>query len=190
MKKPVLILLWVLLLALYGVRFWQTTGCVAFRGHYFNPLAVVIRVETDRKLDDQPAEQKVFHNKITATISELTNSYTQVIDPRFIIQLIGPLGLVLFVWALYIVLAKRSRLQLIHLVSIFVVSALALTSFRPEIVFYLLFGFLTSFTFWSLKPIAKSKKQVAIFLLLLLFTLWFFAINWRMDLVCNQMLYK
>lgn len=177
-------------ITLFAARLWQTTGCVDFQSYVFNPIAITINVESQRKFDDDHLSQKIFHNKVTATGQEAGHSYSKLLEPRYILQVVGPLGLLMLVSSVYKAVVANRKLIKIHLVLLLLSPLLVITYVHPKLALYLMFLALSTFSLWSMPIFVKNKSAMLIFALFWLGTLLFFALNWRMAAICSQMVFK
>ena len=96
-------ILFFVLAGLFAFRLWQTTGCLKFSDYHFNSLSIKISVEdhvnTDGTLNRQTA--RFFHNKLITGIYEYSKSYLKLFEPRFLLDILGPLGLVLVILTIF-----------------------------------------------------------------------------------------
>lgn len=181
----------ILLIFLYGFRLWQTSGCQHFSGFYFNPDSIKINVETNSGLDinHDKITTRLFHNKLSAGTFELAKSYLATFDSRLILAILGPLGVVLVLRSLA-ALTKPSFPVVIHLLTIPLTSALALTALSPRLSFFLLASVWYSFSFWGLAYFTKTSLRFGLFVILVIATIWYFSFNWQMPAICNEIFFK
>ena len=181
----------ILLIFLYGFRLWQTTGCRHFSGFYFNPDSIKINVETNSGLDinQDKTTARIFHNKLSAGTFELTKSYLATFDSRLILAILGPLGVVLVLRSA-VALTSSNLPVALHLLTIPLTSALALTAIGPRLSFYLAASVWYSFSFWGLAYFAKTSLRFGLFLILMIATIWYFFFNWQMPAICNEIAFN
>lgn len=178
-----------MLITVFLFRLWQTTGCQHFRGFYFNPLAIKINVESQTNLDDQRTIAKIFHNKVIVAPIEISKSFAQVIDPKVLLDLLGPAGLVFFMLALAQIAKTKNKLGFVHLTVVLIAAFLSLTAIAPKTAFFALSLSFYSFSLWGTR--FKVSKHLSLILLGLIFlNLWYFAINWQMPSICDEIFFN
>lgn len=180
------------LILLFSFRIWQTSGCKHFNSFYFNPLAIKISVESQVNLDGKENRNlsRFFHNKVTAGIFEFSKSYASTFESRYLLEILGPLGLILFVIAAYKVLVSRNFVGTGHLLVVLIASLLSLSSFDPKLIFYLRAVIIFSFTFWGISFLTKGKWLMISYLLLAAVTLCYYLFNWQMMSICNEIFFN
>lgn len=184
-------ILFLLLIALFSFRLWQTTGCRQFNGFYFNPISVTINVESQSSIDTAGFRQvtRFFHNKAVAAPFEVSKSFARTLDPRFLLDVLGPVGLLFLTRALFEIFGNKRSLGYLHILGTVVVLALSLTSLAPKTAFWLIALSYYSLSLWGINPISKDKKLSLLSILLIFYSLWYFAINWQMFQVCNDIFF-
>ncbi|OGD93651.1 hypothetical protein A2697_01540 [Candidatus Curtissbacteria bacterium RIFCSPHIGHO2_01_FULL_41_44] len=182
----------ILLFALFGFRIWQTTGCRQFASFYFNPLAIKINVEEQVSLDSSlnRSVSRFFHNKLTIGIFEITKSYMQTFEPRFSLETLGPLGLILILTALFKVVKAPNIVGITHLLIVLIVSVFAILPVKPQTSFYILAVTRFSVAFWGLDYFLRTKPLAILFFGLGFLTLWYFSISWQMPTICNEIFFN
>lgn len=178
------------LITVYAFRLWQTSGCKQFVGFYFNPLSIKISVESQVNLDQSMSRQlsRLFHNKVTAGIFEFSKAFSFPFDTKFLMEILGPIGLVLVVLAIFEALKARNLLNFAHLSLPPIFSAISLTSLSPKIVFYLL-----ALTWYSLAfkgTMSRSRVLVPLFLILIPLTFWYFLFSWQIPTICHEIFFN
>ncbi|MBI2599054.1 hypothetical protein HYW40_02455 [Candidatus Curtissbacteria bacterium] len=178
-----------LLITVFLFRLWQTTGCQHFRGFYFNPLAIKINVESQRDLDSQRLVARIFHNKVIVAPIEISKSFAKVIDPQVLLDLLGPAGLVFLILALAQITKTRNRFGFTHLTVVLIAVFFSLTVVSPQTSFFAVALSLYSFSLWGIK--FKVSKYLSLLLIVLIFlNLWYFAINWQMPALCDEIFFN
>lgn len=177
---------------LFTFRLWQTTGCRHFLGFYFNPLSIKINVEEQRGLDNGSNQQfsKFFHNKVSAAVYEISKSYSQTIDPRFLLEILGPVGLVLALISASKVIKKPKSIYTLSLLSVLTASLLFILPIDPKKTFYIVAFTWFGFSLISATSLSKSKLSILLFVVLLLASFWYFALSWQMPRVCNEIFFN
>src|SRR3989344_4655906 len=143
------ILFIIVLFSLFSFRGWQTTGCKKFLSFYFNPLSIKVSVETNVNTDlgvDRNIS-RLFHNKVTVGIFELSKSFASTFQPRFLGEFLGPVGLILVVTAFLEVFKKRKYLAKFHFILILIASFIAIFTLSSKASFFLLVFFFILFLF-------------------------------------------
>lgn len=176
----------------FGFRLWQTTGCQNFSNFYFNPLIIKIHVEEQRSLDlnINDASSRFFHNKASVGFFEFTKSYASVFNARHLLELLGPLGLVLIFLAIHNIFKKKKIVGFVHLTFILVCALLTILPINPKASFLLFALFLYSLLFWSIDFFIKNKKLTLFIIILIPITFWYFSFNWQMATVCNEIFFN
>ena len=171
---------------------WQTTGCKHFSGFYFNPLSIKINVESQTSLDPpgQKAISRIFHNKLVATPYEVSKSLAQTVDPKFLLDVLGPAGLSFLILSLVEIFKAQRLLGYIHLGTVIAILVFSQTSVSPKIAFWLISLSFYSLSFWGVKTVAKNKYAGFFLMVLIFYSLWYFAINWQMPGVCNEIFFN
>lgn len=177
---------------LFAFRIWQTTGCRHFAGFYFNPLTIVINVESQRSLDEDSKNStpRFFHNKLTAGIFEYTKTYFSAFNPRFLLELLGPVGIVAVFFGVKNVVERRRTFGIFHLILILIASFIATLAISPKTAFFLIAFSWYSFTFQGIANFLTRKTYLAMFILLVPITLWYFFVSWQMPAICHDIFFN
>ena len=182
----------IILILIFSFRIWQTTGCRHFSGFQFNPLSIKINVEsqTNTDLGLNRNISRFFHNKVSTGLFELTKSYASIYQPRFLLEVLGPLGLILVLFGLLNIFRKKKALGFTHLTFILFTSLITIFRPGPKISFYILASSWYSFSFWGISHFTKSLLLRTLFIFLAFLTLWYFIFSWQMSRVCNQIFFN
>ncbi|OGD83118.1 hypothetical protein A2165_01920 [Candidatus Curtissbacteria bacterium RBG_13_40_7] len=180
------------LIFIFAFRIWQTTGCQNFKSYHFNPLSIKINVEEQTGIDVAVDRNisRFFHNKISAGIFELTKSFASIYKSRLLVEILGPVGLILTIFGLYDILKKKKIVGLIHIIVILTSSSTAIFIPNSKTSFYILAFSLYSFSFWGHSWFAKPLILRAFFILLAVLTFWYFLFNWQMPNICDEIYFK
>ncbi len=172
-------------------RIWQSTGCSGFISHKFKFSDVITTVESQRIYDPNPQslEAKIFSNKFVVVPRIFLMSYLNYFEPRYLLSLIGPLGLSMLLVSIWVVIQKRIKAGFLHFFAVIagILFSVYLTSRFNNLIILLC---LESFSIWSVRFFSKNKKRFSVFVILFIVSLWFFFINWQMPGVCNEMFFK
>jgi hypothetical protein len=183
----------ILIILTYSFRFWQSTGCLQQIGHTFLPLSIKIRVEEQVGIDkDIPRNaSRFFHNKVSEGFFEISKTYFNVFDSRLLLEILGPLGLVLLVIGLLEVRNKKNnKLYLSHLMILLIIPFILMLKINTKTSFNILFASLYSFSFWGLGFFSKSILKKIIFIILVAITFFYFSFNWQMSQLCNEIFFN
>jgi len=177
---------------LFSSRLWQTTGCRQFNGFYFNPISIKINVESQTSIDpkDQKFISRVFHNKATAAPFEISKDISKIIDTRYLLDILGPAGLVFFILGIASILKNKNKLGYSHLFITVIILFSALTTIPPKTSFWLMSLSFYSLSFWGISSLSKNKYIPTLLVILILATFWYFAINWQMPMICNEIAFN
>lgn len=186
------IILALILTVLFAFRVWQTTGCHQFAGFYFNPLAIVINVESQRSLDEdfKNSIPRFFHNKVTSGIFEYTKTYFSTFNPRFLLELLGPIGIVAVFFGVKNVIERKRTFGIFHLILILVASFIATLAISPKTAFFLIAFSWYSFTFQGIANFSTRKTYLVMFILLIPITLWYFLFSWQIPAICHEIFFN
>src|SRR3990167_727894 len=165
----------ILVILIFLFRIWQSSGCREFSGFLFNPLSIKINVESQVALDFSLNRNisRFFHNKVTVGVFELTKSLISTFDTRFLLEILGPLGLALVIFGL------------ILLVAIF-----AIFSKNPKVSFYVLAFSWYSFAIRGLDYFWLNAKSLMILITLFFLTFWYFTFSWQMPTICKEIFFR
>ena len=182
----------VILVLIFAFRIWQSSGCRQFLGFHFNPLSIKITVESQTALDTQINRSiaRFFHNKVSVGLFEFTKSYVSVFSPRFFLEILGPVGLILFILGITNIFRKKVLLGFMHLLIVMLIPLIVILWSNPRISFYILAISLFSLTFWGISQAAKTKSTRVLFLFLFFITFWYLLFSWQMPRVCNQIFFN
>lgn len=180
------------LVCLFSFRIWQTTGCRQFKGFRFNPLAIIIGVEagvsSDKGVDR--AISRFFHNKLSVGTYEILASFAATVNPNFLLQLIGPVGVVIAVFNLQILVHTRRKLQLTSLLIIAISAILAMFIINPKTSLYILAISWYAFILSSSLTFVRNKLLFVTFIFLVIFTFWYFTFTWQLTAFCNEIFFN
>ena len=173
---------------LFAFRLWQTTGCKHFLGHYFNPIYIKINVEAQVGIDKNVSklESKFFHNKLTAIVFEPAKSYLAAFEPSYLLEMLSPLGVLLFLLSIKKAISTKNKIIVLHFLLVLTAALIYITPFSPKNSFFIFSFLIYSFSLWHVDYFAAKKYRILIFLLLLVFSLVFFAYTWQMKSLCNE----
>ena len=146
-------------------RLWQTTGCQSFLSYWFNPLSIKISVEEQVNSDNNSNRQvsRFFHNKASSGAIEISKSYLNNIEPRHLLEILGPLGILLFLVSIAALVKKPKRLQVVHLIFLLSTMLFSIMSHNAKLVFFINAITLYSFSLWAFSIIEFNKKRSVIF---------------------------
>ena len=178
--------------ALFAFRLWQTTGCKHFSGFYFNHISIKINVEEQRNLDKNSNQlvSKIFHNKVSSTIDQISLSYARTFNPRFILEILGPLGLILALMSFSKTIKNPKSVYGLCVAIVALASLLLILPIDPAKSFYLTAIAWFCLSILSTADFAKSKLMILTFFVLLLASFWYFALSWQMPLICNEIFFN
>lgn len=173
-------------------RLWQSTGCVNYLPIKFDSQKIVISVETQRLYDENPNGliPKAIHNKLTAAPYEFLLALARTLDPAYLLSLIGPLGIVSGLYSIYSIVKNRRKKATFFLFSLLLAHLLSILYLNPKTAM-LIIGFLWFLlSLWSISYFIKGKKRLLFFIVLWLYSIWFFFINWHLPQICNEIIFK
>ena len=149
-------------------------------------------MEEQRNLDKNPSAptSKFFHNKITATINHVSLSYASTLNPRFLLEILGPLGLTLSVISSLKIIKNPKSIYTLGLAAVAITSLLLILPIDPRKTFYMAALAHFSFSTMSASYFAKTKLHLLIFLILLIASFWYFALSWQMTAICNEIFFN
>ena len=173
-------------------RIWQTTGCRQLTSFYFNPLQIRLSVERDVNTDVgvNRGVSRFFHNKLTEGTFEFFKAYAAAFDPRFLIEMLGPLQVALAALTFKNIFKKGNEILLVHSWLILSFSAFAVLTADSKITYPLLAVSWNSFSIWGIKFIPKGKIWMTIFIVLGLASFCYFIFGWRMTSICKDIYFK
>lgn len=187
MKSKTIILL-IIVISLFAFRIWQTTGCRQFAGFYFNPISIKINVEEQTGLDGNKTLARVFHNKITSGVWELSKAYTGTFESRRLLSILGPLGLILVIASAFGMTKVRKLLT--HLAIVLASQLILLLSVPPKISYYISALAWYSFAIWGVGILTKTTTRRVVFIALALATFWYFSFDWQMPAICHEIFFN
>lgn len=182
----------VIVILLFAIRIWQSSGCKNFLPFKFSPLDVKISVEEQVNLDKDINRQtaRFFHNKASTGAFKFAKSYSEVIDTKVLLAILGPLGIILIVLAIVYTAKNLKVTNATHLLLVLASILFANQSANSKFSFFMLTASLYSFSMWGLNVVEKNKYLTIIFPVLVLITLWFFAFDWQMKAICNEIFFN
>ena len=176
----------------FSFRIWQTTGCKQFSSFYFNPLSIKVSVESNVNTDfgmDRNIS-RFFHNKATVGIFEFSKNFASAFQPKLLMVILGPVGLILATAAFLKVFEKRRYLPKFHFAVILTTSLIAISTLNSKISFFLLAIFWYSFSLWGIDFFLKTKLAKIVFVLLAFLSLCYFIFDWQMKLICDEIFFN
>lgn len=180
-----------ILIGLFSLRIWQTTGCQQFSHFRFDPLSVKISVESQVGLDNtERFISRFFHNKITTGVFEISKSYTLNFDTRFLIEVLGPLGLVLVLLAIYHIFKVKNSLGFIHFSFVLLIPITKILPINSALSYYIFAVNLYGFSLWGLDGNILKKQTLLLVIILIPITLWYFAFSWQMPTICHEIAFN
>lgn len=177
---------------IFSARIWQSTGCLNFLPTYFDTQIIKIKVEEQVNLDRGIARgvSRFFHNKASTGFFESTKAASKFADPIFLLDIMGPLGLVLIILATSSLVKKFTPLKGFHFLLVLAAIILAMISKNSRDAFYTLALALYSFSLWGTTTLKTNRLATFAFFALALVTLWYFALSWQMKAVCNEIFFR
>lgn len=177
---------------MFSFRLWQSSGCKSLNGLFFNPLSVKISVETQTNFDppDQKLISKFFHNKAIAFPFEFTKSFFKILEPQFLLDILGPAGIILILFAIIETFKNKNKFGFGHLFIVIAAFLISLTSIPPKKDFLMIVLSSYSFSLWGIKPLSLNRLNSFLFVMLIFLTIWFFIINWQMPKICNEIFFN
>src|SRR3989344_3680785 len=171
----------ILVILIFLFRIWQSSGCREFSGFLFNPLSIKINVESQVALDFSLNRNisRFFHNKVTVGVFELTKSLISTFDTRFLLEILGPLGLALVILILIRIVKKKRIAEIVHSGLILIVAIFAIFSNDPKVSFYVLAFSWYSFAIRGLNYFWSNAKSLMILTILFFMTFWYFTFSWQ-----------
>lgn len=176
----------------FSARIWQSTGCLNFLPTYFDIQIVTIKVEEQVNLDwgIDRGVSRFFHNKASTGFFEAAKATSKFADPVFLLDILGPLGLVLIIFATSSLVKKFTPLLGAHFLLVLTSIILAMFSKNSKISFYTVSAALYSFSLWGTTTFKTNRLATFAFFALALVTLWYFALSWQMKAVCNEIFFR
>jgi len=187
MKKVLLILV----IALYAFRIWQSTGCKNYLHDKFSTQNVKITVEEQVGIDKGINRQfsRFFHNKLSSGFFEVAKTFAKPFEPKALIGIFGPLGIVLTLYAL-MGITKKAPLIRFHFALVTIVIFLSTFVSNSKMAFYIVALSLYTFSLWGINPFVKKRIAQVLFLSLFILSLWYFSFNWQMTGICNEIFFN
>ncbi|MBI3282576.1 hypothetical protein HYZ70_00695 [Candidatus Curtissbacteria bacterium] len=181
-----------LALAVFSVRIWQSVGCRSFLPTKFDSQIIKIKVEEQVNVDQNLNRQvsRFFHNKVSAGFFEAAKATSRFADPAFLLDILGPLGLILTLLAAKRLVKKFTRAQGLSFLAVLISILFATATKNSRVSFYIVAGALYSFSLWGTTALKTNKLTIFVFFALALVTLWYFAISWQMKAVCNEIFFN
>jgi len=182
----------ILVILIFLFRIWQSSGCQQFSGFLFNPLAIKINVESQVAQDFLLNRNisRFFHNKVTVGVFELTKSFVSTFDTRFLLEILGPLGLTLVILVFARIIRKKKTSEITHFGLILMAALLSIFSKNPKVSFYVLAFSWYSFAVRGLDYFWSSAKSLMILIILFFLTFWYFTFSWQMPTICKQIFFR
>src|SRR3989344_1334122 len=176
------ILFIIFLFLIFTFRIWQTIGCKRFVDYKFIPLSVKINVESQTALDYNlnRSTSRIFHNKISATFYELSKSYLATFRPNFLLETLGPIGLLSFIFAIYWLIRNKNAILFGHLVLVLLLPLLLMFISSPRNNFYILALSRYSFSFWGIGYFTKTFLSKFLLIILFIYSIYYFLFSWQM----------
>jgi len=177
---------------LFAFRLWQTTGCKHFAGFYFNPISIKINVEEQRNLDvgTDIYLSKFFHNKISSGFYQIARSYVYTFNPRYILEIIGPLGLTLALISFSKIIKNPKSVYTLVCAAVVLSSLLLILPIDPKKTFYINAICWFIFSICSAHTFSGSKRKLILFCILLVISFWYFAFSWQEKAICNEIFFN
>lgn len=181
-----------LTLTIFSFRIWQSTGCLNFLPTYFDTQIVKIKVEEQVNLDKGIDREvsRFFHNKASTGFFETAKATSKFADPIFLLDILGPLGLLLIILATSSLVKKFTPLKAAHFLLVLSAIIFASLTKNSQVSFYTLAFALYSFSLWGTKALKTNKLTILSFFALAIVTLWYFALSWQMKAVCNEIFFN
>ncbi|MEX2028032.1 MAG: hypothetical protein WD988_00850 [Candidatus Curtissbacteria bacterium] len=182
----------ILVVGLFSFRLWQTTGCRQFNGFYFNPISVKINVESQSSIDTTTERQiiRFFHNKAVTAPYEVSKSFARTLDTRFLLDVLGPAGILFLISGLFEIFRYKRKIGFIHLLTAVAILLFSITAIlTPKSFFTLIALSYYSLCLWGVAPLSKDKRIGFVSIVLIFYSLWYFAINWQMSKICNDIFF-
>src|SRR3989344_3324808 len=131
------VLLVILVITVFAFRLWQTTGCKKFTDFHFQPISVKADVESAINVDSGgKIVPRFFHNKITYGLFDFSKTYFLTLQPSYLLELLGPVGLVLSVLAGPKAVYFKSKILLVNLFMILLFSLFLIIILAAFLSFY------------------------------------------------------
>lgn len=181
-----------ILLLTFSFRIWQSSGCQQFLSYTFLPIAVTIRVEEQVSNDKNIPRNvsRVFHNKISEGLYEMSKSYAKIFNPRLLLSILGPLGFFILIASILKIKNTKNRYYFAHLLISTTLPLLSLAQLNGKFSLYILAASFYSFCIWGIDFFTKSKIKQALFILLALLSFFYFSYNWQMPEICNEIFFN
>ncbi len=113
-----------------------------------------------------------------------------MIDPSFLLEVLGPAGFLLLILSPVEIFRSKRKLGFIHLIAVLGVLVLSLRPVSPKIAFWAISLSLYTFSLWGIGAVVKNKYISFLFIILIFYSLWYFAINWQMPALCNEIFFN
>ena len=182
----------ILVILIFLFRIWQSSGCREFSGFLFNPLSIKINVESQVALDFSLNRNisRFFHNKVTVGVFELTKSLISTFDTRFLLEILGPLGLTLVILVLVRIVREKKITEIAHFGLILVVAIFAIFSKNPKVSFYVLAFSWYSFAVRGVNYFWLNARSLMILIILFYLSFWYFIFSWQMPSICKEIFFR
>lgn len=181
-----------MIFSLFVYRAWQSTGCTNYIPIRFQTQKVKLEVEQERQYDASAnsSTARLFHNKVSSSSHQILLSLFSTLEPRYLLSLVGPLGVAGVMFVLYYGISHNRKVTFIALTLFLVAHGLSVLYLNPKtamlVLSFLWFSALAS----GSKGLSKTPRLVVTFALLWLYTLWFFTVNWQLGEICNEIFFN
>lgn len=180
-----------LALTLTLFRVWQSSGCKSFISHKFKTADVVTAVESQRLYDNDASslEAKIFNNKFLSAPQVFLLAYLPYLEPKYLLSLVGPLGIMMFFTSIWVVLDKRIKKGFLHLLIVLLTVIFSVYT-NPKINNMFMLMSFQSFSFWSVPFFAKNKKRFTCFIIVFVISFLYLFVNWQLPNICSEIFFK
>ncbi|MDP2633023.1 MAG: hypothetical protein Q8P25_04880 [Candidatus Curtissbacteria bacterium] len=120
----------------------------------------------------------------------MNKSYISSFNPRFLLEILGPLGLFLAIISTSKIVKNPKSIYTLSMGVVGAASLLLILPINPQKTFYISAISWYVFALISTTTFAKSKKMSLLFLLLLLASFWYFAFSWQQKAICNEIFFN
>ena len=189
MIKKLILLLFVFT---FAFRIWQSTGCKQFVQLNFDKQRITTAVEEQVLIDKYIPRQtaRLFHNKLTTGFTEISKAYVSILNPKILLEILGPGGLALFLLSVLSVVKKPEIHKSVHFLTLLISIAASLFIKNSQFSYLLLSLGFYSFSLIGLNSIPPKKSFVVLGIALVLINLWYFAFSWQMQSLCTKIFFN
>ena len=106
------------------------------------------------------------------------------------LEILGPLGLVLVFTAIMKISRQNGKFAIIHLAIIPIAALIIIAPFQHNLSFFIFALALYSFSLWGLDHFLKSVRLTVLLMALLIMTFWYFSFSWQMPTICNEIFFN